>query len=97
MAVVVRRQYTSTTIGQYDALIASMGMQPGGPHVAPGLLFHFAVQTGDGFHVTDVWDSVAAFEEYAKDQVAPALIAIGVPAPIRIEVTEVHNYNTAHR
>lgn len=93
MAVVVRRQYTSTTIGQYDALIAAMGITPGGPHVARGLLFHFVVQTGDGFHVTDVWESVADFEEYAREQVTPALQAIGVAPPIRIEVTEVHNYN----
>ncbi len=95
MAVVVQRQYTSATIAQYDALIARMGMTPGGPHLAAGLLFHFVVLTGDGFLVTDVWNSVEEFEEHAREQVAPALMALGVPAPIRIEVTPVHNYQTA--
>jgi hypothetical protein len=50
--MVVQRQYTSATTAQYDALIARMGMTPGGPHLAAGLLFHFVVQTGDGFLVT---------------------------------------------
>lgn len=92
MAVVVRRQYTSATVGQYDALMAHMGMEPGGTHVSPGLIFHFVEQTGDGFRVTDVWNSVEEFEEYAREQVAPALLAVGAPAPIRIEVAPIHNY-----
>ena len=45
---------------------------------------------------TDVWESQEAAERFYAEQVAPAVPAVGVPAPEQPpEFFTVHNYNTA--
>jgi hypothetical protein len=54
----------------YDALHALLERTGG---VVPELLVHIARETGDGFQVTEVWESQAAYDRYATDVLAPVL------------------------
>ena len=46
-----------------------------GTHGNPpdGLIVHVATTTADGVHVTDVWESEAAFEKFRDSQLLPAM------------------------
>ena len=55
MAVAVVMEFEGT-LDQYDQVVESMGLTPGGP-TPPGALFHWVTKTDNGFRVTDVWES----------------------------------------
>ena len=61
----------------YDAvhrhLLATVGRS------ADGLLVHLARATDTGFQVTEVWESRAHYEHYAKGPVAEAMAAMAAP------------------
>jgi hypothetical protein len=78
------------TLDQYDQVVQSMGLTPGGP-TPPGALFHWVTKTDNGFRVTDVWESEEAFNQYAQEQIGPKAAAAGLGPP---EPTfhEAHNY-----
>jgi hypothetical protein len=46
-----------------------------GTHENPpeGLIVHVATKTSDGVHVTDVWESEAAFERFRDNQLLPSM------------------------
>ena len=46
-----------------------------GTHENPpeGLIVHVATKTSDGVHVTDVWESEAAFERFRDNQLMPSM------------------------
>jgi hypothetical protein len=55
-----------------------------------GLLFHWVARRGDGLRIVDVWESQAAFDEFAKTRLVPASMKHNLPQP-HIETFEVHN------
>ena len=75
------------TAEQYDQLIARMDL---GGHSAPGVLFHVAGPTPDGFRAIDVYDSIESADRLAMDSVIPIATSLGLTPP---EVTQfdVHN------
>jgi hypothetical protein len=95
MAVVVQQNFTGATLAQYDEAVAKMGIPAGGPHIAPGLLFHYVVASDDGVQVTDVWTSREGFEKFAQETIAPVSQEVGISPPTSVQFIEVHNYNTA--
>jgi hypothetical protein len=95
MAVVVRQTFTGSTLGQYDQAAVESGIGSGGPHIAPGLLFHFVVATDDGVEITDIWTTRQGFEKFAQERIAPVAQELGISPPSSVEFVEVHNYNTA--
>jgi len=93
MAVAVTLDFPAATAQQYDAVIAKMGFTPGGPG-GPGGLFHWVTETGDGLHITDVWQTREAFEKFAEEKIGPITTEVGLGEP-RITFHDVHNFLTA--
>ena len=94
MAIGVILDFNGGTLQQYDEVVAKMGFEPGG-RGEPGGLFHWVTKTETGIRVTDVWESTEAFERFAQEKIGPITAAVGITAPPRITVCEVHNYLTA--
>jgi hypothetical protein len=72
---------------QYDLIIS--GLEAAGLGTIPGRIFHVAAPDGDGWHVTDVWESEEAFKKFAETMV-PIMISTGVE-PADPFVLPVHN------
>jgi len=53
-----------------EALSAALGTHDNPPD---GLIVHVATATADGVHVTDVWESQAAFEKFRDNQLMPSM------------------------
>jgi len=94
-AIVVRQIFSGATLDQYDRALARIGMSPEGPHIAPGLLFHYVVATDEGVEITDVWTTREGFEKFAQEKIIPVSQEIGIAPPTSVDFLEVHNYNTA--
>ncbi|MCA1738885.1 MAG: hypothetical protein LC740_08695 [Actinobacteria bacterium] len=58
---------------QYDAVTKEMGFADQPPE---GLLFHSAGELKGRFHVFNVWETPENFEEFVKDRLRPAQVAI---------------------
>jgi len=72
---------------QYDQVIAEL--DAAGYGNIPGRLFHVAAPQGEGWHVTDVWESEEAFRSFAETMV-PILASTGVE-PAEPLMLAVHN------
>jgi hypothetical protein len=90
MAIAVTLDFKGGTIAQYDEVIRKMGLTPEGP-TPPGALFHWVSASGDGLHVTDVWETREAFDSFAAEQIGPYSQEVGLPEP-STTFYEVHNY-----
>ena len=53
-----------------EAVSADLGTHDNPPD---GLVVHVATMTAQGVHVTDVWESQAAFEKFRDDQLMPSM------------------------
>lgn len=53
-----------------EAVTAEMGTHDNPPD---GLVVHVATMTTHGVHVTDVWESRAAFEKFRENQLMPSM------------------------
>lgn len=93
MAVVVELDFTGATLDQYDQVLDKMGFVHGGAG-GPGMVFHVARTTDDGFHVTDVWESAGQFQEFAETTLRPLSREVGMSAEPTITIHEVYNYLT---
>jgi len=80
------------TAADYDKLMAGLtarlGLAPG--RSAPGVLFHWAAQTGDGMRAVDVYESRAAADRLVGETIGPLAGELGLPLP-EITELEVHN------
>jgi hypothetical protein len=78
------------TAQQYDQVVAAIGLAPPHPTRPPGLLSHVGGATPAGWRIFDVWESREDYERFAREHVAPALVAASIP-PFQPHVTELHN------
>src|SRR5580658_8998529 len=92
MAVAVQLDFHDATIEQYDQINERIGLLPGGPAAGSQELFHWAMQTDDGFRVVDVWESREAFEDFERERLRPIYREVGILHPPAVQVFEVHNY-----
>ena len=90
MAVAVLIELQSCTREQYDEVLEAMGLTFG---VAPEhAIFHVAGPTEDGgWRVVDVWDSLDAFDHFAREKIGPCLMSAGIDEEPRITIWDVHN------
>lgn len=93
MAIAVQQDFPQATLAQYDQVIKSMGLHPGGPG-AQGSLFHWVAKTDSGIRVTDVWESREQFEKFAAEKIRPLAAQAGIGTPPTITIFEIHNYLT---
>jgi hypothetical protein len=94
MAVAVILEFKGATLDQYDQVLEKMGFSHGGKG-GPGGLFHWVTETGDGFRVTDVWESREQFESFSEEQIGPYSQEVGITNPPEVTFVEVYNYLTA--
>ncbi|MFE7602327.1 hypothetical protein [Streptomyces sp. NPDC057494] len=70
MAIIVTFTFPGAGQELYDAVIERVTDGQGFTQFAdlgnPGLISHAAGQGDDGFHVTEIWESVEALEAHAK-------------------------------
>jgi hypothetical protein len=85
----------SGTAAKYDALLAELKVNPGGPHPGVGCLFHMCRVGPDGLHGFDVWDTQQHFDEFAANKLGPAAAKVGMELP-HTKTYEVHAFLTAH-
>lgn len=85
--IVIQFTMEKMNSSQYDKVIADLDAAGFGN--IPGRLFHVAAQQGEGWHVTDVWESEEAFKNFAETMV-PILASTGVE-PAEPLVLAVHN------
>jgi hypothetical protein len=57
---------------------------------APGGLFHVAGFDEHGLHVTDVWESAAAFDTFLRERLMPGVAQVGIPGQPKVEIVPVH-------
>lgn len=94
MAIAVILEFDGSTLEQYDEVYKRMGLTPVGPE---GSIFHWATATDKGFQVTDVWESREWSDAFARDKIGPLGMELGMPAPSKMTVPEVHNYFAPYR
>jgi hypothetical protein len=83
MAVAVELSFEGpgATLQNYFEAIRIMGATPEGPHPDPACLFHWVAKHGNGFRVTDVFQTRGDFERFARDTIAPISAQVGIPQP----------------
>lgn len=88
MSVAYLLDFPGTSLEQYDAVCADLGLRPGA--VPEGLIYHAAGHTETGLRVLDVWESDEHFAAFREPRLMPATQAHGLPAPQveRIEVAQ---------
>ncbi|HTZ08271.1 MAG TPA: hypothetical protein VMB72_04315 [Acidimicrobiales bacterium] len=95
MAIVVQVDYGDMSLDQYDEVVETLGLLPGGPP-PPGVLFHCVSARGDGIRILDVWESPEALEDFQRRRIGPVLEQLGVRSPPRMSVVDVHRYYAAN-
>jgi hypothetical protein len=93
MAVAIIMDFPGGTLDQYDQVIEKMGLEPGGD-TPDGALFHWVTQTPEGLRVVDVWETQAAFDRFAEEQIGPYSQEVGLQPP-QSTVHDVHNHFVA--
>lgn len=62
MAILMIQDASAGTLAQYDTLMKQL--EEAGQGQPAGRLFHAAARKGDGFLVTDVWESQEALDRF---------------------------------
>jgi hypothetical protein len=94
MAIAAVFDVPGGTQEEHDAATRELG--PAGESLAgaPGLLFHAAGPTADGWRVIEVWESQEAMNRFMQEQVMPAMQRAGVNRQPSVQVMPVHQYLT---
>jgi len=90
MAIAREFRGSGWTGDQYDELIKQMNLEG---HSAEGVLFHWAAVTEDGVLVVDVYESQAAADRLAQENVGPIAADLGLTPP-DVRQYEVRNHLT---
>ncbi|MGO8906167.1 MAG: hypothetical protein ACLQMH_11145 [Solirubrobacteraceae bacterium] len=94
MAVGLRLKFDGGTQEQYEAIHGRMNVDADPPQ---GMIFHSAGPIEGGWGVLDFWESRAAFDSFAQNQLMPAAQALGdqgFPSPPDIHEFPVHHFTS---
>ena len=78
MAVLMTLEVPGGTTAMYDRTNEILGIA-GAQDAPPGLVSHVCGETDDGILVVDVWDSLTALDEFARNRLGAALERAGMP------------------
>ena len=87
MALLFIHDGSNDTLAQYDEVVRQL--EAAGHGQPPGRLSHVAARKGNGYIVTDVWESQEALDRFAQT-VMPLLQQVGA-APPQTHIYTVHN------
>lgn len=89
MAVLMTIEVPGGTTAKYDRANEILGIA--GEHDAPpGLVAHVCGVTDDGIVVVDVWESIAALDDFLRNRLGPALAQAEMPDAVP-NTSPVHN------
>lgn len=92
MAVAVILEFAGASLGDYDRVIAELGLAEA-RRGEPGLLFHWVAALPEGgIRVVDVWADRDLAEAFVRDRLVGATRAMGASGPPDIQVLDVHNF-----
>ncbi len=92
MAVAVILEFGGASLGNYDRVIAELGLADA-RRGEPGLLFHWVAALPEGgIRVVDVWADRDLAEAFVRDRLVGATQAMGATEPPEIQVLDVHNF-----
>jgi hypothetical protein len=89
MAVLMTLVVPGGTTAQYDRTNEILGIA-GERDAPPGLVTHVCGVTDDGIVVVDVWESIAALDDFARNRLGAALAQAGMPDATPV-TSPVHN------
>src|SRR5262249_25601695 len=87
MAIAMMMRWEGVTPEQYDAVRKLVDWE-GTP--AAGGLFQVAGFDAGGMRVTDVWETLEAFQAFVADRLMPGVKQIGVRGKPTVEIVPVH-------
>ena len=87
MAVIAEVTLRGITREQYDAVRTGVGHLERPPD---GLIAHLTWWDGEDCHNLDGWESEAAFDEFARQQLAPVIAALGIEVMPEVTLRPAH-------
>jgi hypothetical protein len=87
MPVVMNMHWPEVSPEQYDRVRDVVKWET--DH-AKGGIFHAAYFTGDGFHVTDIWETAEDFQDFVDRRLMPGVQQVGVAGQPKVEITPTH-------
>ena len=88
MAVAIFMHWPGVTPGQYDAVMARLGLDV---HPAAGAVLHLASLTDEGLEVCDVWQTEQSFHGFLAQRLLPVADDVGIDAEPQITLVQLHN------
>jgi hypothetical protein len=85
MATVMLMHWPEVTKEKYDEVRRDVNWEGEPP---AGAKFHTAWIAADGFHVLDLWDSPADFENFVQRRLMPSVQKVGVDGQPKVEIFE---------
>ncbi len=85
--ILVQFTYPDTDLKVYEGIVKDL--EAAGLGNIPERLYHVAAKHGDGWHVTDVWESEEAFNKFGETMI-PLQIKNG-GTPTKPSILPVHN------
>ena len=92
MAVAMFMQWQGVSPGQYDAVMARLGLDA---HPAAGSVLHLATVTHEGLEVCDVWQTEQAFQSFLEQRLLPLADELGLDGEPEVRLVPLHNLYAA--
>lgn len=87
MATVMLMHWPEVSKEQYEQVRQDVQWES---DVPKGAKFHVAWFGSDGFHVLDLWDSQADFENFAQTRLSVGVAKAGISSQPKVEFAESH-------
>ena len=92
MAVAMFMHWPGVTAGEYDALMARLGLDAS---PAAGGILHLATVGEDGLEICDVWQTEQAFNGFLEQRLLPVARELDLPGEPEIRFQPLHNLYAA--
>jgi len=92
MAVAMFMHWPGVTAGEYDALMARLGLDAS---PAAGGILHLATVGEDGLEICDVWQTEQAFNGFLEQRLLPVARELDLPGEPEIRLQPLHNLYAA--
>jgi hypothetical protein len=92
MAVAMFMQWPGVTPGEYEVLMARLGLDA---NPAAGSVLHLATLTDEGLEVCDVWQTEQAFQGFLERRLLPLADELDLPGAPEIKLVPLHNLYAA--
>lgn len=87
MATVMQMHWPEVTKEQYEQVRRDVQWET---NVPSGAKLHVSWFADDGFHVLDLWDSQADFENFVQHRLGPATAKIGLKTQPNVKYADTH-------